>query len=181
MAVKTFTSGEVLTAADTNTYLNNGGLVYVKSQTIGTAVAAQAVTSAFSADYTSYKIVVSGGSSTSGSAYMTLQLGSATSNYRYSYVYATLSTLIAAQGTVTGSNFGYVGAVGGVLSADITINNPFTSTITTCQAYAGRTGNDAGHFLGFQVDTTSFTGFTIGVSAGTMTGGTITVYGYRKA
>ncbi len=30
MAVKTFTTGEVLTAADTNTYLNNGGLVYIK-------------------------------------------------------------------------------------------------------------------------------------------------------
>jgi hypothetical protein len=31
MAVKTFTTGEVLTAADTNTYLANSGLVYVSS------------------------------------------------------------------------------------------------------------------------------------------------------
>jgi hypothetical protein len=29
MAIKTFTSGAVLTSADTNTYLNNGGLVYI--------------------------------------------------------------------------------------------------------------------------------------------------------
>jgi hypothetical protein len=31
MAIKTFTTGEVLTAADTNTYLANSGLVYVKT------------------------------------------------------------------------------------------------------------------------------------------------------
>ena len=29
MAIKTFTTGEVLTASDTNTYLNNGGLVFI--------------------------------------------------------------------------------------------------------------------------------------------------------
>ena len=38
MAVKTFTQGEKLTAADTNTYLNNGGLVFVKQVTVGSAV-----------------------------------------------------------------------------------------------------------------------------------------------
>jgi hypothetical protein len=40
MAIKTFTTGEVLTASDTNTYLANSGLVYVKSQTIGSGVTA---------------------------------------------------------------------------------------------------------------------------------------------
>jgi hypothetical protein len=30
MAIKTFTTGEVLTASDTNTYLANAGLVFVK-------------------------------------------------------------------------------------------------------------------------------------------------------
>ena len=34
MAIKTFTTGEVLTAADTNTYLANSGLVYVASGTV---------------------------------------------------------------------------------------------------------------------------------------------------
>ena len=35
MAVKTFSTGEVLTASDTNTYLNNGGLVYITSTIFG--------------------------------------------------------------------------------------------------------------------------------------------------
>jgi hypothetical protein len=37
MAIKTFTTGEVLTAADTNTYLANSGLVYVAGGSFATA------------------------------------------------------------------------------------------------------------------------------------------------
>ena len=37
MAVKTFTTGEVLTAADTNTYLANSGLVYISSGSFSNA------------------------------------------------------------------------------------------------------------------------------------------------
>ena len=59
MAIKTFTTGEVLTAADTNTYLANSGLVYVKSQTIGSAVSSVNVTSAFSSTYDNYVITLS--------------------------------------------------------------------------------------------------------------------------
>ena len=67
MAVQTFTSGQVLTAADTNTYLANSGLVYVTSGTIGVAVSSVTVSSVFSSTYDSYKIVISG-MSTSASA-----------------------------------------------------------------------------------------------------------------
>jgi hypothetical protein len=38
-----------------------------------------------------------------------------------------------------------------------------------------------GVFGGYLNDATSYTAFTITASSGTMTGGTITVYGYRKA
>jgi hypothetical protein len=58
MAIKTFTTGEVLTASDTNTYLANAGLVYVKSQTIGTGVSSVIVSDCFTTDYDNYKIVV---------------------------------------------------------------------------------------------------------------------------
>ena len=34
MAIKTFTTGEVLTASDTNTYLANAGLVYITSTAV---------------------------------------------------------------------------------------------------------------------------------------------------
>ena len=60
MAIKTFTANSVLTAADTNTYLANSGLVYVTSQTVGTAVASVTVSSAFNSSFDSYKIVYAG-------------------------------------------------------------------------------------------------------------------------
>jgi hypothetical protein len=61
MAIKTFTTGEVLTAADTNTYLANSGLVYVASTTVGTGVSSVTVSSAFNSTYDNYKIIYSGG------------------------------------------------------------------------------------------------------------------------
>ena len=58
MAVKTFTTGEVLTASDTNTYLNNGGLVYISGTTVGTGVSSVTVSSAFSSTYDNYRVII---------------------------------------------------------------------------------------------------------------------------
>jgi hypothetical protein len=181
MAVKTFTTGEILTAADTNTYLNNGGLVYIKSQTIGSAVSSVAVTSAFSADYDAYKIVVQGGSASTNAGYFTLQLGSTTSNYRYDYVRGNLASSVSSVGSVGASNFPYVGFKSSNLMASIEVVGPFATAMTMVTCATGQTGNDMGTLSGVQIDATSFTGFTLGASTGTITGGTITVYGYRKA
>jgi hypothetical protein len=65
MAIKTFTTGEVLTASDTNTYLANSGLVYIKSQTIREQLQVFRMTVAFSSDtYDNYKILICNGGST---------------------------------------------------------------------------------------------------------------------
>lgn len=58
MAIKTFTSGEVLTASDTNTYLNNGGLVYITQGALTSSTAALTFNNVFSSTYDNYKIVV---------------------------------------------------------------------------------------------------------------------------
>ena len=57
MAIKTFTSGEVLTASDTNTYLNNGGLVYI-TQGFAIDTPALDVNSVFSSTYDNYRVVL---------------------------------------------------------------------------------------------------------------------------
>ena len=54
MAIKTFTTGEVLTASDTNTYLNNGGLVYVSSGTFTNATTVDIT--GFVSDYTLFRV-----------------------------------------------------------------------------------------------------------------------------
>jgi hypothetical protein len=76
MAIKTFTTGEVLTASDTNTYLANSGLVFVKSQAI-TSGSTVVVTDAFSSTYDNYRIVIDNGVAT-GNGAVGLQLWCAT-------------------------------------------------------------------------------------------------------
>lgn len=184
MAVKTFTTGEVLTAADTNTYLNNGGLVYIKSQTIGTAVSSVTVSSAFSADYDAYKIILTGGAASQTSVLM-MTLGSASTNYYYTFLYATFAanTPLADNGNLA-ARFTYAGQMHltGGLGANIEVVNPYLNKYTYISnpLFAGN-GTYAGTHVGTLADTSSYTSFTLTCNTGTITGGTITVYGYRKA
>ena len=181
MAVKTFTAGAVLTASDTNTFLANSGLVFVKSQTIGTAVSSVAVTSAFSATYDAYKILITGGvASTNNVLY--LQLGSTTTGYYTIMAYSNFSAVNtpASDGNSNGTNFLYAGSgTANNLAANIELQNPFLTRRTQFQASANLGNTYTGTSSGVLDNTTSYTGFTILMNTGTLTGGTITVYGYR--
>jgi hypothetical protein len=180
MAIKTFTSGEVLTASDTNTYLANSGLVFVKSQTIGNAVGSIVVTDAFSSTYDNYKIVVAGGAA-SAFAPLTIQLGATAGNYNYSLVYATYATNAVAGACSAGAtSIVYVGqSVTSQTMVSLEINGPNLAARTGFSApYFDAT--NAGHMSGYLNNTTQYTGFTISTTGGTLTGGTLTVYGYRK-
>lgn len=188
MAVKTFTTGEVLTAADTNTYLNNGGLVYVTSQTIGSAVASVTVSNCFSSTYDSYKIMVQGGSATS-TLTMRFQLGASTTTYYDALIYVQTNATTTVKATGSDGTLGYWDNCG---IADSTrgmylfmeIQNPAVAAYTTAQtqyAYAFANDGYVGTNTCVHATATAYTGFTIALSSGTMTGGTITVYGYRKA
>jgi len=179
MAIKTFTSGEVLTASDTNTYLANSGLVYIKEQTIGSAVASVTVTNAFSSTYDNYKIIVSGGAGSTAQA-IALKLGASATGYYQGFQYVTYATGI---GTNVGVNNGASWTYAGESSANMqTVNldllSPFNANFTRMGGFY--LGTVAGTVSGYHGVATSYTDFTL-IVAGTMTGGTITVYGYRKA
>ena len=147
MAIKTFTTGEVLTAADTNTYLANSGLVFVKQQTIGSGVSSVAVSDAFSATYDNYLITVSDTVGTLSTSLL-CQLGSVTSGYRYSFIYSTYTSTPLAVGTSTAASFEYIGATTTTSGAAFfTLQNPFLTKNTFCQGAAANTtfaGNTSG-------------------------------------
>jgi len=184
MSVKTFTS-EILTSSDTNTYLANSGLVYVTSATIGSAVSSVTVSSAFSATYDAYRVVVVGGTGSVTTGVAVGMAGGPATGYYYGLVYATYaSTVVSANvNTNNGANWQFVGGItaGQASSFVFDIYNPFLSLYTTIHngSYAG--GATAGTGNGYLAAATSFTGFVIAPQSGTLTGGTITVYGYRKA
>jgi hypothetical protein len=163
---------------------SEGGLQLVKKQTIGTAASSVVVNDAFSATYENYKIVISGGVASTNGVAMALQLGSATTGY-----YGALSVVIYganSTSTATDNNaarFTYSG-YGTNSNLDLTadIQSPFLTKNTIMKAHyvSSVVGGSAGFYCGFLNDSTSYTGFTLIPTAGTITGGTIYVYGYNK-
>lgn len=152
--------------------------------TIGSGVSSVVVTNAFNASYDNYKILVSGtGTASTGAGYLTLQLGSVTSSYRYDYISANLASATpTSAGSVGAANFPYIGFKGAnCVTAVVEVNSPFLATQTMVSAFAGQVGNNMGTLVGVLVDSTSITGFTLGASTGTISGGNIRVYGYRNS
>jgi len=155
------------------------GLRLVKKQTIGSAVSSVAVTGAFSATYTNYKIIVSGGAQSADDT-MKLQFGATTTGYYDARPRVTIATgAITANATNNGSSsaVGYGRSTGLALHVDIM--NPFLTTQTQyfSNGYLLAT-NVIDTMSGFLNNSTSYTDFTLTPTSGTFTGGTIYVYGY---
>ena len=184
MAVKTFTTGEVLTASDTNTYLANSGLVYITSQTIGSAQPTVPVSNCFSGTYDNYKIIITGGVG-SVVADSTIYLGATRTGYYLSSIYNQFNapTPLGLNNPNT-SEWRYIGSSNTVgMYCDIDIFAPFLTTRTFVKGTLispSSTGLSM-NSNGFLDNATSYTGFTFAPTVGTITGGTIAIYGYRKA
>lgn len=185
MAIKTFTTGEVLTAADTNTYLANSGLVYVTSATVGSGVSSVTVSSAFSSTYDNYVVIYTGGT-TNATNNLGIQMGSTTTGYYGTIIYSLPSGGgVASIGVNNGANWVYVGdgTTGGGTRLACTIYAPNLAVRTGIGASYMGTGTSSGAFGTFNGNldnSTQYTAFTIAPNSGTLTGGTVTVYGYRK-
>ena len=186
MAIKTFTTGEVLTAADTNTYLANSGLVYVTGTTFTTSAAVSLPASTFSSTFTSYRIIfVATVFSAENNLTMRMRAAGAdntVANYEFSIIgYNTAGTLNGVQGQAQTSATISAGVTSG-LSLSLDIYNPqaAASTRFTMTSFGKSIGSSVpspqsggGAFTG----TTSFDALSF-LSASNMTG-SYTVYGYR--
>ena len=131
MAIKTFTTGEVLTASDTNTYLANSGLVYVKQQTVGSGVTSVTVTDAFSATYDNYKIIYSNGATNVSGVLDFALAGSTNGHYsvlNYSSYGAALNSFVKSNNAASWTHVGGVVSLTPFLSLEI--QNPFLAKTT---------------------------------------------------
>jgi hypothetical protein len=164
-------------AIDATVFTLPKGLTLIKTQTIGTAVSSVAVTSAFSSTYDAYRVIVDGGVGSTASNLSLTLTGSTTGYYsgcveaEYAGVTRGVFNNNAAAWTVFGAmNTSYINAdfeVIGVAAARFT---RFSSNFI----------NNGSSFkpMGIHQVATAYTGFTITPTSGTMTGGTIRVYGY---
>jgi hypothetical protein len=186
-AIPTPTEGMVSYRSDIdNLQLYNGsewqaasGLQLVKKQTIGSGVASVEVTGAFSAEYENYAIRISGGAG--GGTYLNMILGAqGAASHDGALVFASYAG--GSVGLVGNNNQGfwpYVGSSGTTLNAQIELNSPFLTEQTMLSAIWYDT-NTMGNFNGRHSGSTSFTSFWIIPNTGTLTGGTIYVYGYGQ-
>ena len=178
MSYPSFSVGEVLTAAD----MNAVGRWLVKTVTVGTTVTTVPVTDAFSTEYDNYEIVFSGGSK-SVSGTMNLQLGATGAGY-YNTWYGRdyLNNPVQNAGSnVATTSVGVEGTTNG-MDATWFVNSPFLTRRTTYRGVTNsiQVGGYSYNFGGFVDNATSYTAFTLLVGTGTLTGGTIRVYGLRN-
>ena len=189
MAIKTFTTGEVLTAADTNTYLANSGLVYI---TNGSKSGSGSYTfdSVFTATYTNYRVVVDQITVTNANAVrFQFRAGGATNaTATYNYAYRGLLSNGTTNDT-SGSNFTYAepgvyinftNVELGTLSTDIFDAQlaKRTRALVSAQGYEGAAAYRNGGFEFY--GTNQFDGFLLSVPSGTFSF-VYTIYGYRTA
>ena len=183
MAIKTFTTGEVLTAADTNTYLANSGLVYLTSYTL-TGTTGDLNMGGFSSTYSNYRVVVSGlQTTTQGVLGIYIGLSSTGTNYYSSFFYD------SAGGTVTGYVRGNGIAYMNVGLTEIGVSSNFSFDVCSPQlaqptSYMGNYNGRvvySGFGSGALNDNTQYTNIGFLSPGGSMTAGTFTIFGYRKA
>ena len=186
MPLTTYTAGEVLTAASLNANFSfaatNGGLVLVKSQTIGTTVSSVEVTGAFSATYDTYKIVINGGVGSTNEN-LQLKLGSTTTGYYWSSNFRTWAGVATGDNGSNAASFGIGTYNTNTNYVNFDLLNPFNASPTVVSGFkvdptvTGRGGD----ITGYLANTTSYSAFTFTPASGTITGGTIYVYGYIKS
>lgn len=188
MAEQTFTAGQILTATQMTTLQTNSGLCFVSSTSM--SALSNPVNNCFTSTYTNYRIVINVDSSTASSVVaMRFRVGGVdnnTANYYFSAtnVVSLGTTSVTAGNADTSMTLAYTRTVSFPTFITIDVCNP-QATAKKMGTY-NASGDNVGHTAwatqsgGFIFDaTTSFDGFSIFTSSGTMTG-TITVYGYRK-
>jgi hypothetical protein len=175
------TPGQILTSAYVNNNINSG-LVYVTSVTVGSAVSTVPVTGAFSSTYDNYRIVYNGGTS-STNASLGMTLGAVVTGYYSGLIRVqTATNTVASIADNNASKWNYVGYASTTsVALSLDLLNPFAAVPTAYHNAGWVLTSDCGTSSGINSSATSYTAFNIIPGSGTLTGGTITVYGYRKA
>jgi hypothetical protein len=151
-------------------------LVLVKAVTVGTAVSTIPITGAFSSTYDNYRITYSGGTASTNSN-MYLILGAASASYFGAAQVVTYSS--GASSNLNDNNVSRFNYIGQSNNVSFEIMNPFLSRNTNVFG-SFFTTTQSGSYSGQHNVSTSFTDFTLGMTTGNLTGGTVYVYGYKK-
>jgi hypothetical protein len=192
MADQTFTSGQILTASQMSTLQSNSGLIVVTPTsvtnatlsgsvaTIGAGVASFTISGCFTSAFSNYRIVMSNVAASADGASMKLTFNNSAST-TYNTVGVNMDYASATQypiGTAAANHIRIGESSTTINNATVDIFQPFTATVTNTNSFY----NGSAHvmwYYGRDTNAVSQTAFTITPSSGTLTGGTVSVFGYR--
>jgi hypothetical protein len=162
----------------------SAGLQLVKSQAIGSGVSQVIVSNAFNSTYDAYKIVVGNGAGSTVTS-LTAQLGNggtfSTSSYGTFLWYIGFGASTGVSSTANAGGFdnsGYVTSQ--YIDASYDVINPFLAKETILKNGSWNYPGGTGFFTGRHQVGLSYADFKLIPTSGTLTGGTIYVYGYAK-
>lgn len=193
MPVPVFSVGETLTSAAMNavglwrittcTVSSVGGTAATASNgvvTIGTSNTSVTVNNAFSSSYDNYRIVISSIDCSSPDTVVLMTMGNTTTNYYGNMAYYKVGS---GNGDLPRNNENnwYVAITDGESATGCSFDL-FAPNKAVRTSYTGGGWGYLSVFTtaGMVANTTQYTSFTIAPAAGSMTGGTICVYGYNK-
>jgi len=192
LALSQYASGTLyFTSAGVSVFEANGvaasasGLTLINATTAGTTVGSVAISNVFSATYDAYLVSISGGVSSNATMGFNIILGATVTGYYYAFGTVNYSGSIGTPDTAANAAnipIGYGSSTGAGVSCDIF--NPFLAKKSVFLPKALTLPSTTGYTEaggGFLNDTTSYTGFTITPSVGTITGHIIRTYGYQNS
>jgi hypothetical protein len=151
--------------------------------TIGSAVSSVNVTGVFSSNYDVYKIIIAGGVA-SGAPDLQVSLDGITTGYYSTLTYQAFgSTTVVGAVANNAARWSWTGAgTTASLNMNLELHSPNLAKPKTASNFYNEMGISATNGLSrqFNASTTQATGFTITPSTGTITGGTIRIYGYNN-
>ena len=188
MAIKTFTTGEVLTASDTNTYLANSGLVFISNTAITAGASSVVVSNCFNSSYDRYKIVIESNVNTAGGNQGLTLTPNVTNSGNYTSVMWQVAGGVSTVNTagLVAQSFYFCGYGGNnQMVVEVDNFNPRGGTGATGSVrWSSYDSTNSTGGTGTLWSTTSGTntGFTFASGGGyTLGAGRVTVYGYRIA
>ena len=162
----------------------SSGLTLISTTTIGTTVSSVAITGVFSSTYDNYRIIVSGGTASTATS-ISLKLGATTTGYYAGYPRVAFSGATDANlsdnNAASFTRFAAGNTNGLAANFDLLAPNLANLTIINGQSLTQTALSNGGMGSGYLDNTTAYTDFTLTTASGTITGGTIKVYGYANS
>jgi hypothetical protein len=157
------------------------GLRLIKKQTIGSGVSSVTVTGAFSATYENYRIIISKVDASEADSTLYLKLGGSTGSTYFSavkWVPYNSGTMSGTQNTSSSAGM-FIGLTSQTNDTNLVIDlfSPFLAERTSMTTQSAQ-GSYMIYGGGLDSNAASSTSFSLTPFAGTLTGGTIFVYGY---